>query len=398
MWSFYKAKFKGGESAKSNECAEALSGGRNDAMQSHNLTAGPNEHTLVAPSKDDDSLRELQKASDEALKTTGNENGIFRGLPESSLENLLHVGQGFSSWALENHGKKPSTSEDACYVPLPQTPFDRSSSTHPSLISLPASLSTASRLEDEVSVTSSSEISTGYKVRTHLVDLLPHLKCVYSESRHDRANITIMDYGGNALRGSKQLHIDFGTGENTLSDRRRSAEIEKGRDFICTKSLRPEVTTRLVLLEDIGPTIINLLGAMFGLSPEFFEEHLYRSGYRGNELNDVPPSAWKTRNLQKDYVSIEWRRPVERWRQEPITPSQWDKLLGLESSRLLGDLEDAKYRLTTTTNVFRPEFPMYTDPDGELPEMTASGWEERATACVVELDHLKYGWHSSSIS
>ena len=368
-------------------------------MQSHNLTAGPDEDTLVAPSNNDDSLRKLQKASDEALKTTGSENGISRGLPESSLENILHVGEGFSSWALENHGKTPSTGENACYVPLPQTPLDENSSSHPSFIS-PASLSTASRLEEnEVPVTSFSDILTAYKARTReWSNVLPHLKCVCSRSRHDKADITIMEYGGNALRGSKKLNIDFEIGENILSEEQKQAEVEKCRDFICTNSLWPKFTTRLILLEDIGPTMINLLGATFGLSPEFFEEHLHRSGYRGNELNDVPPSAWTTCNLQKDYVSVEWRRPVERWRQEPITPSQWDELLSFKSSRLLGNLEDAKYRLNTTTNIFRPEFPMYTDPDGELPEMTASGWEERATACAVELDHLKYGWHPSSVS
>ncbi len=374
--------------------SRALSASPTDTMQSHNLTAGPNEHTIVAPSNDDDSLRKLQKASDEALKTTGSENGFFGGLPESSLENILHVGEGLSSWALENHGKTPSTSEDACHVPLPPTPFGENSSTHPSLISLPASSSALSKLEgNEVSVTSLSELLSAYESRTmQLLDQMPHLKCVFSKSRHDRANITVMDYAGNALRGSEQLKINFKLEEQ------RQAAIEKGSSFICSNGLWPEVTTRLILLEDIGPTLINLLGATFDLSPEFFEAHLHRSGYRGNELNDVPPSAWKTRNLQKDYVSIEWRRPVERWRQEPITPLQWDELLGLESSRLLGDLKDAEYRLNTTTNVFRPEFPMYTNPDGELPEMTASGWEERATACVVELDHLKYGWHSSSVS
>ena len=376
-------------------------------MQSHNLTVRPNERTLVAPSDDDDSLRKLQKASDEALKTTGSENSFFRGLPGSSLQYISQFGEEFNSWALENHGKTPSTSENACHVPLPQTPSDSNSSTHPSLISLPASSSASSRLEENnVSVTSLGELLSAYRARTmHLLDHLPHLKCVCSESRHDRANITIMDYAGNALRGSKQLKIDFRIREHTpneeegqaaiqkvrLSEEQRQAAIQKVRGFIRSNNLWPEVTTRLILLEDIGPTMIDLLGATFDLSPEFFAEHLHRSGYRGNDVHEIPPSAWKTRNLQKDYVSMEWRRPVERWRQEPVTPSQWDELLELESQGLSGRLEGAQYLLNRTTNVFRPEFAMYMDPDGELPEITPSGWEERATACVAELHHLKYG-------
>ena len=52
-------------------------------------------------------------------------------------------------------------------------------------------------------------------------------------------------------------------------------------------------------MEDIGLSLIDLLGAIFDLSPELFEEHLYRSDYRGYRASETSPLTWTTGNLLK---------------------------------------------------------------------------------------------------
>lgn len=166
--------------------------------------------------------------------------------------------------------------------------------------------------------------------------------------------------------------VDFKGNKNKLSEEHREARIEESRIFMCANSLSSKLNTRLIILEDIGPTMINLLGATVEFSPEFFEQHLHRSGDRGNEIQELPPSAWRTSNLQRNYVFLEWRRPVKCWTQEPITPSQWEDLLGnflphdqpfnqpypegTEQIEKIGDdvggPKDTEYRLETTTNIF----------------------------------------------
>ena len=384
---------------------EELSG-----LPSHNSSVGPNDHALGGPSNDDP----LRKPQREQLRRT-----TKRHLPRSSLDDLLQVGEGPDSLAGGERDALPSAtfSKDARYVPLPQPHAHDDASVHPSLKSLPPSSSTLSGQEESESpALTSKRLLEQYKARNrHLSNQFPHLQCVCSASRHDKANISVIDYSGSALRGSKQLEIDFGVENefiiNPIFEERRQSRIEDSRVFMCADSLGSDVDTRLIVLEDIGPTMINLLGATFELSPEFFEEHLHRSGYRGTDLQELSPSAWRTSSLQKDYVSMEWRRPVKRWIQEPITPSQWGELLGhfspdrqtynrpyLERVERMeqteGDVgrpEDAEYWLETTTNIFRPEFAMNMDPDGALPETSPCGWEERATACAVELDNLRYG-------
>ena len=359
-----------------------------DVLRSHSSFAGPNEHAIVEP-VNNDPLRKSQSASRVTLATSGSEHQNSGLSPEAPPEEISPAGEGVDSLPHGLHGALQQTpftvsSEDACNVPLPQTP------PNPPSIPLPPS---SSSLNLEVSTI--HEMLAEYKARTsHLSEQFLHLDKVCSRSRHDKADITVLDYAGSRFHGSRQLQVEFET-KKAL----QRARIEETQIFMCAKSLWPEVDTRLIMLEDIGPTMINLLGAIFKLSPEFFAEHLHRSGYHGDALHELPPSGWRTSNLHKDYVSMEWRRPIKRWLQEPITPSQRTDLLELENARLqggFGGFTSAQYRLQTTANIFRPEFAMYTNPDGQLPETTPSGWEERVTLCTAELDKIRYGQHTPS--
>lgn len=360
---------------------------------------------LMVGNSNDDPLKEPQKASGSPSKSTESCYRIPQTLSQSSLEVLSRVGEESNSLAhgnIDTPRRTPSmpSSEDACNVPLPETPSEDVPSVHSSIL-LPANSSAPGK--QDKNKTGARELQRLLKLYNdrinYLSDHFSHLKKICSDSRHDKTIITAFDYADSTLRGSKQLPIEFETRETAVSEEYRRARIEESRAFMCVNSLWPEVNTRIIVVEDIGPTMISLLGVVFELSPEFFAEHLYRSGYRGNEGLELSPSAWRTSNLQKDYVSMEWRRPVQRWRQEPVTLAQRSQLLEMENySFLKGEFEGLKYareslhyRLNTTTNIFRPEFAMYTEPDGKLPETSPSGWEERATACVAELDDLKYG-------
>ena len=161
------------------------------------------------------------------------------------------------------------------------------------------------------------------------------------------------------------------------------------------------------MVEDIGPSMIDLLGSTFHISPEFFVEHLHRSGYTGGKENDLPPQMWSTSSMEKNYISLKWYRPVTRWNQEPNSPEQRKTLLGSRyqtdgiltgskevehtSKNKLGTMSTVEYSIRTRTNIFRPEWAMSTDPDGVIPPIASAGWEERATACAIYCDGVRYG-------
>lgn len=373
------------------------------ALQSSNSTAEPSGNLMVGHSNLDP-LKEPQEATGSPSKSTESCYRIPQTLSQSSLEVLSRVGEESNSLArgnVDTPRRTPSTpsSEDARNVPLPETPSEDVPSVHSSIAMPSNSSAPGNQDKNKTGARELQRLLKLYKDRiNYLSDHFSHLKKICSDSRHDKTTITAFDYADSTLRGSKQLPIEFETRETAVSEEYRRARIEESRAFMCANSLWPEVNTRIIVVEDIGPTMISLLGVVFELSPEFFAEHLYRSGYRGNEGLELSPSAWRTSNLQKHYVSMEWRRPVQRWRQEPVTLAQRSQLLEMENSVLEGEFEGLKdvreslhYRLKTTTNIFRPEFAMYTEPDGKLPETSPSGWEERATASVAELDDLKYG-------
>lgn len=227
--------------------------------------------------------------------------------------------------------------------------------------------------------------ATTYRDRiSRLSRYFPQLSYVGSQSRHDNANITIVDYSSQVLCGSRPMAMD-----STVE------KLEELRNIVCGNSLWPNVDTRLVIIEDLNTRLIDFLGATFDLSPEFFEEHLHRSGYSSSKTNEPSPETWSTSNLQKSYVSMKWYRPVNRWRQEPNTLLEREQLLdsALPGTYRIetGVLGEVTYNLRTTTNIFRPEFAMSTNPDGVIPENWEAAWEERATACSVKLDQVRFG-------
>lgn len=64
-----------------------------------------------------------------------------------------------------------------------------------------------------------------------------------------------------------------------------------------------DVHTRVILVEDLSPFLIELLGVTFQLNPEFFKCHLQGSKYNVRTKQEPASSTWKTRELTRRYTS-----------------------------------------------------------------------------------------------
>ncbi|CAI7627214.1 unnamed protein product [Penicillium glandicola] len=187
--------------------------------------------------------------------------------------------------------------------------------------------------------------------------VLEHIKNgnVGKPSRHGRTSITYYDYHDNLI--SDPTHIDD------------SANIED----LCY--VPEEVQQRLIFVEDLSKPMIDALGENFTINPEFFEEHLLNSGYAGGKYDSPPAQNWSTASFEKSYMSFRWIRPVYR------LPTYFSS----------GDLEDlledsithfTRGRSITTgilTNIFRPEWGLWTDPTKTVRMKRVCGLEERVS-------------------
>lgn len=356
------------------------------------------------------SLRKSRDLSETSLEVLERTHLIKTTKPNTSLEtleNAHHEPQiGVEPKVLTRNNdaslrQRPSntSTETPSKIPLPLTSSDDSSSTHPSSILLPPSLSEADGSdESEPPIPLFGESHHLYKENNlRLSRHFPHLSCVCSSSRHNKANVTIFDYAGSALQYIKHLSTDFRSENSAESGNIVGSKLDECRQFICSNNSLSQVETRLVVVEDLGPSLINLLGATFDLSPEFFEEHLHRSRYGGFRAPGMPPSDWRTSNLQKNYVSFAWYRPGESW---TLGMDQGDRKDLLDLNRVLkttqcldksGQSRIVFHEFRAKTNIFRWSSDMSTDPAGQLPDRVPCGWEERATMCNVEVKGVQYG-------
>ena len=348
----------------------------------------------------ENSLRALERTHHSAPKT--------RETSLEVLESTRHVSEinvDENDSTRNNTGPSRKTSptvpiEKPANVPIPPTTSDSVGSTHPSLISLPPSLlETSNSAGDDSSFASFSDRCNRYRGNNLLLkDYFPHLRCVTSGSRHDKANITIFDFDNSLLQGHENLSIDFLPQNSAQNQDYTCSKLDECRQFICSVNFLPRVETRLVIVEDLGPSMIDLLGATFDLSPEFFEEHLHRSRYGGSLSHGSSPSTWRTSNLQKDYVSFAWFRLGESWKRD-IEPEKWNHLLtqgtvtemvtrGIDKQ---GKTSLVHHNFLAKTNTLRYQTEISMDPSGRLPDKVPCGLEERATLCCVESNSIQYG-------
>lgn len=157
-----------------------------------------------------------------------------------------------------------------------------------------------------------------------------------------------------------------------------------------------DCTQRTVLVEDMAPGLVDLLGATFQIPPHVFEEHLDRSGYKKSTDNDTR-SAWHTRSSTQGYSSVNWFRPVLPL--VPVTSRLRSKLIKNRKPRVRCPFEgceddDHNLRLNTQANIWRRQLDLCPEP-GVYHKNSGTeypvGWEERATIWTHDYDGCKFG-------
>lgn len=162
------------------------------------------------------------------------------------------------------------------------------------------------------------------------------------------------------------------------------------------RTIPDDCTQRLVLVEDLSPALIDLLGVTFQIPPHVFEEHLERSGYTGVVDDRDDAAAWHTRPSAHGYSSITWYRPVLPL--VPVTPRFHSKIIGEEAlPRVQCPIVGCKKHdlwLASTANIWRHQLDLCTDPGLYYKNSQTRypvGWEERATVWTQNSAECKFG-------
>ncbi|KAF2684034.1 hypothetical protein K458DRAFT_431647 [Lentithecium fluviatile CBS 122367] len=145
---------------------------------------------------------------------------------------------------------------------------------------------------------------------------------------------------------------------------------------------------RIVLVEDLTPAFIDLLGATFKIPPQFFEDHLDRSGYDMMEGRIQKATAWQTRFTAKGHASLTWFRPVL-----PLLDMTGQFRTNLienlpHVTRCIFDGCDRDILLNTRTNIWRHNLELSPEPGAQLD--FPMGWEERATIWTRKYDDCQF--------
>jgi hypothetical protein len=167
--------------------------------------------------------------------------------------------------------------------------------------------------------------------------------------------------------------------------------------FGTLRNVSDECEQRIVLVEDLTPSLIDLLGATFQIPPHVFEEHLDRSGYKKDTEGRDGRATWHTHSSTQGYSSVTWYRPVLPL--VPITSRLRSKLIMDRKPRVRCPFDgcqdrDHNLRLNTESNIWRRQLDLCPEPgvchkgsDTEYPV----GWEERATIWMRDYNGCRFG-------
>jgi hypothetical protein len=162
------------------------------------------------------------------------------------------------------------------------------------------------------------------------------------------------------------------------------------------RDVPPHCLQRVVLVEDLNPSLINMLGVTFQIPPHVFAEHLDRSGYN-KKYEEKQHDDWKVGSSVQGHTSISWYRPVL-----PLIPLTQDTIKKLTSgdtatvgniSQNRGKRDSGTTCLRTVSNIWRPDLGLCCEPGlcykGSKLEYPV-GWEEKATVWTREIEGHKY--------
>jgi hypothetical protein len=195
------------------------------------------------------------------------------------------------------------------------------------------------------------------KILDNAAKVLEHIKngSVRQTSRHNKTSIIFYDYS-----------------EDTMSEPRA---ILNDNDIAILGHANPSVKQRLILVEDLSKPTIDALGITFSINPEFFEEHLLDSNYAGSRHNEPPARTWKTATFPKSHISFKWIRPVYR---QPTYFSHRD-LSDLLEKWTEHFTRHGNVITKVTTNIFRMEWGLWTDPTKTVRMERECGLEEKVS-------------------
>jgi hypothetical protein len=177
------------------------------------------------------------------------------------------------------------------------------------------------------------------------------------------------------------------------------------REFYDVSRIVPgDCTQRLILVEDLNPSLIDRLGATFHIPPHVFEEHLDRSGYDPVLRKHRKTPAWQTRSPIQGCSSITWYRPVIPL--IPITQKLRTQLIANQGPITRCNFEECRgsmhsMHLCTLTNIWRRHLNLSPDPGVHYKNSSTeypSGWEERATVWSQDIDNCKFGTYHFEMS
>ncbi|KAI9662327.1 MAG: hypothetical protein M1821_008494 [Bathelium mastoideum] len=144
---------------------------------------------------------------------------------------------------------------------------------------------------------------------------------------------------------------------------------------------------RLALVEDLSPDLMEVIGSVMDVSPEFFEEHLRNAGYQNDEDKDSS-GTWSIDASPKGYASLNWFRPV--------LPTI--RLANFRSSLIAGKGRQAScpyqcgrmHPVELTTNIFRRNWDLSSEPNvqsARSQKAFPTAWEEKMTFCTKQVDN-----------
>ncbi|KAJ5089412.1 Mg2+ transporter protein CorA-like/Zinc transport protein ZntB [Penicillium argentinense] len=319
--------------------------------------------------------------------------------PRSSLDDVLHHDPGARGDLPETIGLPDSLASSSPTVNRESINWNRSDNSLEDILqvgapAIPSAPSTNSRQAERLPlgrplrrVKRRTTRYTYDKILENAGEVLDYIKHgnVCKRSRHDGTSIIYYDYSEGIRSDPKVINEAY---------------------QISALGYPPqEVSQRLLIVEDLSKPTIDALGETFSINPEFFEEHLLNSGYAGPDYDMLPARTWPTAHLKKSYCSMRWIRPVYR---QPMyssnrtmrdlvkastkssnTATQKDQNSDLsywsdeekENENSADGVEHfTRYGVVTTrvsTNIFRSDWALWTDPAKTANMKRECGLEER---------------------
>jgi hypothetical protein len=149
---------------------------------------------------------------------------------------------------------------------------------------------------------------------------------------------------------------------------RRAPEFSEFKHLL--QALPPDSLQRVILVEDLNPSLIDMLGVAFEIPPQIFADHLKQSGYSPT-FEKERSDDWNMRSSIQGHIFISWYRPV----------------------LLNGKQQSTFHNSSTMANICRASIGLCCEPGlyhkGSKSEYPV-GWEERATIWTREIDGHQY--------